>query len=287
MHCRSQLFTLHDLDRMMGSENVLINSSIDLQWPTVLVVLAAILVFSWVTVSKGWLALSGAIAASALGACVVICAGFFWLAPLFFFFGSSTLLGKLLQHKPTSRSDVKQGKPRDAMQVLCNGLVYGLCAALIPLGHEQAGYTGMLISMAVAISDTWSSEIGIAVKGSTWDILRFKRVAPGLSGGISWAGTLGGVAGGIGLFSAVWSAQFIKGHDTILEVGLTFTTAVGVIGMLLDSVLGSAFQARYRTSEGSLADQGEELVRGWRWMTNDVVNLLSNAATTVAALGFL
>jgi uncharacterized protein (TIGR00297 family) len=244
-------------------------------------------IFCWTTVRLRWLDLSGALAASALGVEVVFCAGLVWLVPLFFFFGSSTLIGKLLRRRQPI-SDTKQGKPRDAWQVLCNGLVYGLCAAFVPLGAEPIGHAGMLISMAVATADTWSSEIGTAVRGTTWDVLRGHRVPPGLSGGISLAGTLGG---GLGAGCLVASMQIIGwiGHSSyILDAKEAFgVTLIGVLGMLMDSALGSGWQARYVGEDGQLSDSGQHLKAGHRWMTNDMVNLLSNAITTFLAVAFL
>jgi uncharacterized membrane protein len=49
--------------------------------------------------------------------------------------------------------------------------------------------------------------------------------------------------------------------------------------MLLDSVLGSLFQAKYRDLvTGAFSDapgEGKEQVAGFGWMTNDLVNFLS------------
>ena len=49
--------------------------------------------------------------------------------------------------------------------------------------------------------------------------------------------------------------------------------------MLLDSILGSLFQAKYQdTITGSLSDapgEGKELIGGFSWMTNDLVNFLA------------
>ena len=79
--------------------------------------------------------------------------------------------------------------------------------------------------------------------------------------------------------------------------------AAGFAGALLDSLLGSAFQARYRKALGteggaSIAGQNGEwtlselrgdprspnlLTHGLRWMTNDTVNLISSSAAAGAA----
>ncbi|MEO0626272.1 MAG: DUF92 domain-containing protein, partial [Bacteroidota bacterium] len=94
-------------------------------------------------------------------------------------------------------------------------------------------FSGMLIVplavMAVANSDTWSSEVGRYVKGRTYDIVRFRRVEPGLSGGISLAGTLAGGlgAGLIGSLAFFISDEWITGFLVFAVIGF-----FGFMGML-------------------------------------------------------
>jgi len=88
-------------------------------------------------------------------------------------------------------SDEKHGKGRDYVQVLCNGLPYAFLAAFaenLPLESLIL----MSVSIAIATSDTWSSEIGMYFRGTTIDILKLRKQPPGISGGISGVGTLGG-----------------------------------------------------------------------------------------------
>jgi uncharacterized membrane protein len=57
----------------------------------------------------------------------------------------------------------------------------------------------------------------------------------------------------------------------------------GILGMFLDSIIGSVFQAKYLSSEG-LSDEKvgrqSQLVSGYSWMSNDWVNLISNVLIT-------
>ena len=68
-------------------------------------------------------------------------------------------------------------------------------------------------------------------------------------------------------------------------------TAAGFLAALADSVLGSAVQAKYHClSCGALTEQpvhcGQscELIRGYAFMTNDLVNLCNNLIGAVLAL---
>ena len=142
----------------------------------------------------------------------------------------------------------------------------------------------MIMSMAVATADTWSSEIGTAVRGRTWDVLRCIRVPSGLSGGVSLIGTIGGALGASLLFATSWIILRVPAQWPGFATGMFSCTSIGTLGMLLDSVLGASWQGRYRAVDGTLADEGVEPVSGSRWMTNNLVNLVSNAVTTGAGV---
>jgi len=213
-----------------------------------------------------------------------------WLLPLFVFFGSSLLIGKLFPAK-TAASDAKHQQPRDATQVLANGAVYGFYAAFmwpeagLIYGTIPQTEAWLLIIMAIATADTWSSEIGQHFKQPTYDLLRWRKVPPGLSGGVSVAGTVAGLVGSALLVGCCfWLIPHVN-----LELCLKIILA-GFIGMLLDSLLGSMLQAKYRDSTTSrLSDtpsEHGELVRGFSWMTNDLVNFLA-ILIGVIAFGFI
>ncbi|MEZ4943237.1 MAG: DUF92 domain-containing protein [Saprospiraceae bacterium] len=232
-------------------------------------------VFVAYTVRKNMLTANGALAAAFVGLWVLFWAGPSWLLPLFFFFFSSILLGKLNKNH-TLAADVKQGKPRDAWQVCCNGGVYAVLATLASGGCAETAQALMLLSIAGSTADTWSSETGQFFRQKTVDILRWKPVPAGLSGGVSWAGTAGGLLGAV--------AMALIGSGLTGNFGdpktLLLVSAGGFSGMLLDSLLGAGLQARYRHSEsGVLRDSGGAgfvLQSGYSWMSNDGVNFWSN-----------
>ncbi len=61
---------------------------------------------------------------------------------------------------------------------------------------------------------------------------------------------------------------------------LSAVFAVG--GNLLDSLLGALLHVKYDNGDGP-RDSGTHKITGLRWMTNDVVNPMSNALTVVVA----
>lgn len=237
---------------------------------------------AWLSIRKGWLTPGGAVSAALLGCAVVWTQGPWWVLPLLLFFAGSTLLGR---HTRTTRStsDAKHGRPRDAEQVWSNGGVYLAAALLLP--DDQAQYA-MAVSMAIATADTWASEVGMAVRGRTYDIIGFRTVPAGLSGGISMQGTLGGAVGAalLGLVGGLLIMRHLYLGTLYMIVSVA---AWGMAGMLADSLLGGTLQARYRGAQGQLQDQATgdgKPAKGLAWMTNDRVNLLSNALITGLAV---
>lgn len=230
-----------------------------------------------------WRALdaSGAVAAALVGATVLGGTGWPGGAVLAAFFLSSTLLGRLGPDPAAETLDVR-GDRRDAVQVLANGGP-AAAGALIALRWPGAGFWMLAGALSVATADTWASTWGVRARGWPRDLVRRRPVPPGTSGGVSWTGTAGGLAGAVAL-SAVAAAA--TGQRLFLPAG----TVLGFGGMLGDSALGSLLQGRFycprcsRPCERARHRCGTrtEHTGGWRWLTNDSVNLL---ATGAGALG--
>jgi uncharacterized protein (TIGR00297 family) len=140
-------------------------------------------------------------------------------------------------------------------------------------GYPEFRNILIYVSIAVALADTLSSELGVFFGGRTYSIIGLRMVSPGLSGGISFMGTLSGLlgAGFIGLLS-IWMESY--SWENALFISL-----FGFLGMILDSFIGEMFQAKYQNPDGSYSDQGLELVKGIRGFTNDTTNWVSNAIT--------
>lgn len=238
------------------------------------------ILFSLFTIRRKALTLDGAVVASLLGLWVLWFAGAKWLIPLFFFFITSTIIGRWTK-KHSLTSDAKHGKARDYMQVWCNGGIYAVLATFANQNEPNLIYVLMLVSMAICTADTWSSEIGIYFRWKTYDVLRWEPVPTGLSGGVSMPGTVGGLVGALAI-ALVGNIMLFKNFkiDIILLISLS-----GFLGMLLDSILGASVQARYENSlTHTLTDHKDEhhkKVNGWHWMTNDAVNFWSNLIITL------
>ncbi len=217
----------------------------------------------------GFLTASGAVAAWLMAAGIVWLAGPVWLWPPVLFLVSGSLLGKL---PGRGGEDRKSGKPRDHIQVWSNGgLALACLLAMDVIGKEMA-LKLFLVSLSVASADTWSSELGARFGGTPYDILRWRPMRRGVSGGVSLLGTLAAFPGAL--------------LPLVLFTETYHLAAAGFLGMLIDSILGSSLQARYCDAEGNLSETespGLVLAGGYRWMDNDRVNLLSNLLTLIFA----
>ncbi len=239
------------------------------------------------------LTMSGAIAAIFVGGPIVATAGWWPGIVLVAFFATSSALS-MYSSRHSGISDQVRGMRRDAIQVLANGGIPTLCAALSGLVTESGPWlVAMTSAVAGAASDTWATEIGRFNRSRPRLITTWKVAAAGTSGAISAIGTLGSIAGSllIALVAAGgtllgWTA----GGTTAWEI-VWIVTLAGFAGSILDSVLGATVQAHYRCPA---CDQPVEtpihrcgspavLIRGYRWMNNDTVNLV--AILTSASLG--
>lgn len=316
------LLTLAEALGSYGTDNLLVplavaflsyNLSIPAPMPLQLMLLLALgAAFTWYVVKTQKMTLGAAVGAVTLAIIVFLKSGG-WLAllPLLYFFFSSILLERALPSQ--SLSDAKDRKARDLMQVIANGGVFGLVYLLLPdiapliIGEiqthkvavdlyesqEQAVVlsrflVGMgLVSLAVSTADTWASTIGRFARSTAFDPFRWQKVPAGLSGGMTWIGSLAGLAGSINI--AAFLFLLLPGWKLLIP-HLIMIAVAGFGGMLLDSLLGSWFQRQYyangRWYDHPPAGSTVEKTRGISWMSNDIVNLLANLIVC-ATLGLI
>jgi len=252
-----------------------------------LALLTAALLFAGLSIFaqyQKWLTSSGAMAAFWMALLLYASGGLkVFIAPGIFLITGS-LLSKL-------NKDQKEKAGRNAQQVFANGItgvilifIYGILHQHVYL-MEAFGireYQSLLIlgniSFCISMADSASSELGIYLKGDVYDIISFKEMPVGVSGGVSLQGTIAGLAGAMLLafpIVIIYSYPFIA---------FIWFSLIGFIGMLVDSILGSLLQVKYKTIGGILTDEampGAKKVKGFSWCTNDWVNIISNLLVTL------
>lgn len=244
--------------------------------------LAIASVIAFAAYRAGSLDRSGALAATLMGAVILGAGGWRWAALLLAFFVSSTLLTRAFrERKRAVNQNYAKGGARDAGQVLGNGAVATLFAALHFFYPDQAWpWVGFAAALAAVNADTWATELGVLDPRPPRLITTFKRVESGASGGISVAGTLAALAGAalIGLLAVLLAPGAYSSPGT---ASWLLITLAGLSGSLLDSLLGATVQAIYwcptdkkETERHPLHTCGTPttLLRGWEWLGNDWVN---------------
>ena len=258
----------------------------------VFVGLALAAVASFVAYRLHSLTLRGAYAATLLGAVVFGLGGWQWAILLLAFFLSSSALTRAFKDtKQGAEEKYAKGGPRDEMQVLSNGgpaAVFVLLHAIFPgAAWPWVGFAGAL---AAVNADTWATELGVLNPGRPRLITRLGTpVEKGTSGGISPAGTFASL-----LAAAVIAALAAFTTRSAQSSTLFSVTLAGLLGSLVDSLLGATLQAVYfcpldqkETEKHPLHTCGTEtiLVRGWQWLDNDLVNVACGVAGALIALG--
>lgn len=210
---------------------------------------------------------SGAVAAVIIGTIIYATGGVLLMAVLLTFFVSSNVVGRLfnIKNEPANRS---------ASQVLANGFVATILSVLFYATNNEIYFMLYVISIAIATADTWSSELGVLSKSKPVSLVTLKPVEYGVSGAVTK----------IGLLASILGAVLISGFKMFNFYVILF----GVLGSLLDSFLGH-FQVRYvNETTGQINEDHYRLptdryLSGFRFLTNDSVNFLSNGVTVLLA----
>lgn len=155
----------------------------------------------------------------------------------------------------------ERGEGRTAAQVLANIGVAATCSMLYAALGAPVLLLAMVAALAEAAADTVSSECGQALSGNARLITTFECVPAGTDGGITLGGTLSG-----GLAATLVSAVTVFA-GILPSRWLWIAALAGVLGMLIDSLLGALCERR-------------------GWLGNDAVNFTSTAFAGVIATAF-
>lgn len=220
-----------------------------------------------------FLTLSGSLATFVLAVVVYGIGGWKWTVPILTFFVLSSLLSRWeKQQKQSFESTFEKSSIRDAGQVAANGGVAGILVVVSYFVPSYDCYPLYVGAIAAVTADTWGTEIGTLTHGKTVSVLTLKPVEIGTSGGVSYAGLFGGVLGCavIAFVSSWWVPDLGYGMWVVIA---------GFLGSLVDSFLGATVQAQYQCAVcGKLTEKKihcgmpARLVRGFAWVTNDIVN---------------
>ena len=220
---------------------------------------------------------SGAFAAFLTGMFIWAGFGLKGLLLMGIFFLTSSLLSRYKSKRKEHLGELHaKGSARDWGQVAANGGTAALAGLANFISPDPVWLIVLAISIASANADTWASELGVLSSQQPFSIKSFRRVPRGTSGAISGFGTAASAAGSL-LIALTGGYLFGEGTDWIFFVFL-----FGVIGALLDTLLGAYVQAGFKCVRCNLLTEKlthcstpTKHVSGFTRINNDVVNFLS------------
>jgi uncharacterized protein (TIGR00297 family) len=242
---------------------------------------------------RGSLSRSGALGALIVGTLTFWLGGWEWGVILALFFVSSSLLSHFKQaEKRAAAEKFDKGHRRDMGQVMANGAIGAVIAvlnAVVPpeIVAPPIWFYLFVGVMATVTADTWATELGTLSKKPPRLITNGHVVEVGTSGGVSPLGTAVSFAGGLLI-------GVTGGLLTEYSLGTTALAGAlgGLAGSLVDSLLGATVQhiyysdARSKETEKKFERDGtpNRSLRGWSWMNNDMVNMISSLAGGLVAV---
>ncbi len=239
---------------------------------------------------------SGAIAATIVGTVIFGIGGLSWAVLLMTFFITSSALSRAFKKRKAGLNEkFSKGHERDAGQVLGNGGIATLFAALHGLYPEAIWpWIGFAAALAAVNADTWATELGVLNPTSPRLLTDLRKVVEkGTSGGVSLWGTLASL---LGAAVIALPAVLLSGNFSLSLVHFFLITVSGLAGSLFDSLLGATTQAIYHCPTCQKETERHPVhtcgtptrqIRGWRWLDNDWVNFACGAFGTAVALTIL
>jgi len=254
--------------------------------------LALSLLIAFLAYRRQSLSRSGAIGALIVGTLIFGLGGWVWGIVLVVFFVSSSLLSHFREReKMTVAEKFEKGGQRDFGQTMANGGLGALIAilsAIVPqsVAPNTVWFFLFLGVMATVTADTWATELGTLSRNAPRLVTNGRTVEVGTSGGVSPLGTGVSFVGGllIGLVAGVFGAVAgLHPWSAVLWISLIGALS-GAAGSLIDSLMGATIQQIYycdtcqKETERKIHRCGTATrpLRGWAWLNNDLVNLLSS-----------
>lgn len=239
---------------------------------------------SYLAYKRNSLSASGMMAAVGIGTIVYAWGSLYWYGLLLAFFISSSLLSHFQKAKKGEVEDLfdKTGK-RDAAQVAANGGIGAILVLLSYFSDNSMPFMMFYLGVTATVNaDTWGTELGVLSRKAPRHILTWKVMERGGSGGVSSLGTVSSLLGGLFIGGCATIFLYLEGGK--FESYLMLIGAVGgLVGSLLDSILGASVQRMYvcsicsRETEKSLhCSQTTIPIRGFTWCSNDFINALSS-----------
>lgn len=272
---------------------------------TVLALLVAVLL-SWRANRKKSLTSSGSAAAFAVGFLSIWTGVRGWNLLVFYQIGTTaTKYKKDIKAKIDGTIATTGSQARGPVQVLsCSviavilGLIHGVCCGeegpiMFQESYLASSLTcGILAHHATCLADTLASELGILSRSPPILLTHpWKTVPSGTNGGVTLIGFSWSIMGGFIIGLSTILLDLLAGISPLNVLPLLgYSSTCGLVGSVIDSLLGATVQQTFYDPDGKMVYQREDekpssakLLTGINLLTNEQVNVASVALTT--ALG--
>ncbi|XP_022942915.1 protein VTE6, chloroplastic [Cucurbita moschata] len=190
----------------------------------------------------------------------------FLLVATYFIIGTAATKVKMAQKEAQGVAEKRKGR-RGPSSVIGSSAAGCVCAFLMinKVGGQtfaQLWRLGFVASFCTKLSDTVSSEIGKAYGRITYLVTTFKVVPRGTEGAVSLEGTFAGLLAAIALAFVGYLLGDVTAPEAIV------CAIASQIANLGESIIGAVFQGK----------------EGFRWLNNDVVNVINISIGSILAM---
>jgi len=242
---------------------------------------------------------SGAVAAWIVGFLSVACGTRGLLLIQFYLVGTYATKYKG-EVKQARDAHAAEDSVRGASQVLACSAIAVICslAHAVLYGEERAidfieSFStsslacGVLAHYACCCGDTLASELGMLSSQEPFLVTApWRRVPSGTNGGITYVGTFWSALGGALMGMGMVIIDMMTGIETKPMETISFGLICGVVGSLLDSIIGAIMQESYYDADKKIIYSGGKPssckhISGKDLLTNVQVNVVSELITTI------
>ncbi len=200
-------------------------------------------------IEKKSLNFPGALSALFLAYIILLTQGIKWFLIMFLFFIIGNLVTRYGWDKKRKLKVLQ--KIRGSRNVVSNGGI----AMLMALLGGPAGTYGFIGAIATATADTTSSELGVLSKETPRMITNFKKVNPGVNGGVTLTGTILGVIASLMIgVSSLIILPSVKAIIIAIVAGLAGNLTDSLVGALLENkkIIGNSSTNLAATTVGAI-----------------------------------
>mmetsp|Transcript_10057 Transcript_10057/g.14747 ORF Transcript_10057/g.14747 Transcript_10057/m.14747 type:complete len:304 (-) Transcript_10057:316-1227(-) len=244
----------------------------------------------------------GAVAAWVVGFLSVACGLRGFVLLMFYQIGTSATKYQR-KFKQKLDGDANHSALRGPSQVLACSAISVACSLIHvvrygeerPIDFEKAPHESTLACVVLAhhctcLADTLASELGILSKSNPFLLTAPWKgtVHPGTNGGVTLVGFFWSAIGGLLMGLGTLLMDYLSGMDMKPSNTIAFASLCGLLGSILDSLLGATVQATYYDADEKLvycskedAPKNVKHVHGLNLLSNAQVNLVSVFITSL------